>query len=221
MSAWEQITWLYSLYTLMVRNCVLLHGNVWILLSMLFQAFVGWGLFATALYRVYVIKTGIRDFSEEFASYGLPYPGIMVILVCLMEFGIAAVFTAGIIVHDLVFLTSMALAALMVLAVLARIKGKEHWHKMIPASLFGLVSVGCMVIDQSADVSDAVLGNLISFHGRTWLTICVMAGDLVTIGVTVYRYNMFVKDKPQDSTSKQLKAQLLRRHSSVVLDAVV
>jgi len=194
------------------------------LLSMLFQAFVGWGLFATALYRIYVIKTGIRDFSEEFASYGLPCPGIMVILVCLMEFGIAAVFTAGIIVPELVFLTSLALAALMVLAVLARIKGKEHWHKMIPATIFGLVSLGCMVIDQAADESDAVLGTSTSFYGRAWLTLGVMAGDLVTFGVTVYRYRIFVKDKKQCGVlamSNQLKQHLVRRHSSAVLEAVV
>merc|ERR1712079_390420 len=123
------------------------------------------------------------------ASYGLPCPDIIVILVCVMEFGIAAIFTAGIIVHELVFLTSLALAALMVLAILARIKGKEHWHKMMPATIFGLVSLGCMVIDQAADETDAVLGSLTSFYGRAWLTVCVISGDLVTFGVTVYRYH--------------------------------
>merc|ERR1711920_932700 len=119
----------------------------------------------------------------------------MVSLVCIIEFCTAAIFTAGIILSKLVFLTSLALAALMVFAVLARVKGKEPWQKMIPATAFGLVSLGCIVIDQSADISDSALGTLTSLHGRMGLTMCVMAGDLVTVGVTVYRYYGFIKEK--------------------------
>merc|ERR1712037_534044 len=103
--------------------------------------------------------------------------------------------TAGIILSKLVFLTSLALAALMVLAVLARVNGKEPWQKMIPATVFGLISLGTIVIDQSADISDSALATFTSLHGRIGLTMCVIAGDLVAIGVTVYRYQVFVKGK--------------------------
>jgi len=92
---------------------------------------------------------------------------------------------------------------------------------MIPAAVFGLVSLSCIVIDQSADISDSALGTLTSLYGRIGLTICVMAGDLATIGVTVYRYHCFVNDKNQHEHVNGLTEHIISRHSSTMLEVVV
>eukprot|EP00928_Gymnodinium_smaydae_P031547 TRINITY_DN23122_c0_g4_i1.p1 TRINITY_DN23122_c0_g4~~TRINITY_DN23122_c0_g4_i1.p1 ORF type:complete len:245 (-),score=19.72 TRINITY_DN23122_c0_g4_i1:70-735(-) len=221
MSLSDIVEWLYSLYTSVSHEFMFLHGDYWILLSMLFQGFVAWGLFATAAYRVYVILTGLRDFAKEFASYGLPHPHLMVALVCIMEAGIASVFTAGIIITELVFLTSLALAVLMVLAVLARIKGNEPYHKMIPAATFGLVSLCCTLIDQTGDETRNALTWVISLDGRIWFTMFVFVGDLLTIAVTVYQYFKFQEEKAQHAQDRPLNARLLKRRRSLILERVV
>jgi hypothetical protein len=221
MTLWDVIVWAYKEYTAITSCFIFVHGNVWLLLSMVFQAFIGWGLFATAIYRVYIITTDQRDFATEFASYGLPLPHLMVILVVIMEFTIAAIFTAGIVFSDLVFLTSLALAFLMALAVLARIKGKESCGKMVPAATFGLVSLCCIVIDQTGTESRIpLLAMLTSLHGRVGLTIGVVVGDLITVGITAFQYHRYVKEHEHHQTP-ELKKKLLRKRSSLILNQVV
>jgi len=224
MAPWAMVIWLYELYISIAKKCALLHGDVWVSLSMIFQGFIGWGLFTIAIYRVYVIKTGIRNFTEEFASYGLPMPSVMVILACLMEFGMAAIFTASIVLPELVFLTSLVLAALMFLAVVARIKGKEPCKKMIPAIIFGLVPLVCILIDRYETHSDSDIGirSFTSSRGRAYLMMLVLAGDLAAIGVTVYRYRNFLKEKSEKSALSPLNVRLVvRRHGSKVLEGVL
>lgn len=74
-------------------------------LAILSQFFLGVGLFAIAAYRCYLQTTGVRDLRKEFATYGLP--ACFVYVVCVVEFGLAMIFTSGIGIRHPVFSCSI------------------------------------------------------------------------------------------------------------------
>eukprot|EP00747_Dinoflagellata_sp_TGD_P166638 gnl/TRDRNA2_/TRDRNA2_189730_c0_seq1.p1 gnl/TRDRNA2_/TRDRNA2_189730_c0~~gnl/TRDRNA2_/TRDRNA2_189730_c0_seq1.p1 ORF type:complete len:196 (+),score=3.51 gnl/TRDRNA2_/TRDRNA2_189730_c0_seq1:139-726(+) len=111
-------------------------------LTVLSQTLLGSGLFAIVSYRCYLQTSGVRDLRKEFATYGLP--AWCVHLVCVVEFGLAFLFTAGIVFDQLVLPTNAVLLVMMLGAMACRIKaitkGNEPYYKAIPALLFGALA---------------------------------------------------------------------------------
>lgn len=157
-------------------------------LAELGQALIGVGLFAIAAYRCYLQQTGLRDLKKEFASYGLP--GWCVHVVCLIEFSLAGIFTAGIALDILVLPTNVMLLAMMVVAIACRIKAREPWYKAVPALSFALVAafdLGVCLFSEATCIGPEA-GEEDSSHSKSILIALSVVADVIVVVVTFYEY---------------------------------
>lgn len=173
-------------------------------LAILGQGFLGWSLFTIACYRCHLQTSGERDLAAEFKAYGLP--AWTVVLISIVEFGVAVLFTAGMWVDKVVLPTAGPFAAMMIVAVACRVKARERLYKAVPAAVCGFISGYVLVsndtawrawdwlfpfLDQIAPsglVNDNMMGFLATYDGRLWLTVLVGVADLIGGAIIMWEY---------------------------------